>query len=94
MYIQSIHCHWILLFTACLDYSLTLNMEAVCFSETSVNFYWTAWRHISEDITNPGGVTFVCDGTTTQLASSPTKHKQPCAIQFHVWYTIHVFTWK
>jgi hypothetical protein len=32
----------------CLAYSSTLKMEAVCCSETSVNFCWTSWCHITE----------------------------------------------
>jgi hypothetical protein len=30
-------------------YSSTLKLEAVCPSETQVNFYWTTWHNITED---------------------------------------------
>jgi hypothetical protein len=36
-----------------LAYSLTLKMEAVCLSETSVDFQWTAQHYIAEDRTLP-----------------------------------------
>jgi hypothetical protein len=32
----------------CLTYSLTLKMEAICVSETSVIYRWTTWRYILE----------------------------------------------
>jgi hypothetical protein len=41
-------CFWLI---ACLAYCLTLNAEAVCCSETSVNFYQTILHHIPEDNT-------------------------------------------
>jgi hypothetical protein len=31
--------------------SSTLQMEAICSSETSVETQWTTWRHIAEDDT-------------------------------------------
>jgi hypothetical protein len=34
---------------ACLAYSLTQKTEAVCSSETSVDFQWTVLRYITED---------------------------------------------
>jgi hypothetical protein len=34
-----------------LAYSSFLKMEAVCSSETSVNFHWTAWCYVPEDNT-------------------------------------------
>jgi hypothetical protein len=34
----------------CMAYSLTLKMEAVCYSEPPVNLYQTTWSHIQEDI--------------------------------------------
>jgi hypothetical protein len=34
-----------------LGYSSTLKMDAVCSSKTSVNFEWTTWHDVSEDIT-------------------------------------------
>jgi hypothetical protein len=36
---------------SCSAYSLTLKMEAICYSEMSVNFQWTTWRYITEDST-------------------------------------------
>jgi hypothetical protein len=36
---------------SCLAYSSTLNMEAICSSENSVNFQRTTWHYISEDRT-------------------------------------------
>jgi hypothetical protein len=36
---------------SCLDYSSSLEMEAVCSSETSVDFQLTTERYISEDTT-------------------------------------------
>jgi hypothetical protein len=35
----------------CLAYSLTLKMEATCFSDMSVDFQWTTWRYIPDDRT-------------------------------------------
>jgi hypothetical protein len=40
-----------LLLVVCRAYFLNLKFEAVLFSEMSVNFYQTAWRHIREDST-------------------------------------------
>jgi hypothetical protein len=36
---------------SCSAYSSTLKMEAICFSETSVDFQRTTWRYIQEDST-------------------------------------------
>jgi hypothetical protein len=36
---------------SCLAYSYTLKMEAICFSETSVDSQWTTWYYILEEIT-------------------------------------------
>jgi hypothetical protein len=33
---------------SCLAYSSTLKMEAICCSETSVDFQWTTWRYMPE----------------------------------------------
>jgi hypothetical protein len=33
---------------SCLAYASTLKMEAICFSETSVYFYWTIRRYSPE----------------------------------------------
>jgi hypothetical protein len=38
---------------SCLDYSSTLNNDATCTSEMSVDFQWTTWPYIREDRT-PG----------------------------------------
>jgi hypothetical protein len=43
---------WFTLFS-CLAYSSTLNMEAICFSETSADFQQATWRYIPEDGTLP-----------------------------------------
>jgi hypothetical protein len=43
-----------LLFAAFLAYSLTPKMEAICSSETSVNFYWPTQHHIPEASTLQG----------------------------------------
>jgi hypothetical protein len=37
-------------FVYCSAYSSTLKMEATCSSRTSVDFQWTTWRYIPEDI--------------------------------------------
>jgi hypothetical protein len=37
---------------SCLVYSSTLKMEAICFSETSVDFQRAIWRYIPEDRTS------------------------------------------
>jgi hypothetical protein len=34
-----------------LAFSLALNMGATCYSETFIEFQWTAWYYIPEDIT-------------------------------------------
>jgi hypothetical protein len=34
---------------SCLAYSSTLKMEAICSSETSVDFQWTVWRRPKSD---------------------------------------------
>jgi hypothetical protein len=34
---------------ACLVYSSTLKMEGICFSETSLNFYWTTRHNVPDD---------------------------------------------
>jgi hypothetical protein len=39
------------LIVTCLPQSSTLNKEAVCSSETSVNLYWILWRQLLEDNT-------------------------------------------
>lgn len=38
-----------MLLAGCLVYSLTLNMEATLYSETSVNLRYTTWLHMPED---------------------------------------------
>jgi hypothetical protein len=42
---------WMPLFSAGLAYSSSLETEAVCSSETSMNLYLTSWRHIPQDST-------------------------------------------
>jgi hypothetical protein len=39
------------LLVSCLAYSLTVKMETICSSETSVDFHRTTWRYIPEDRT-------------------------------------------
>jgi hypothetical protein len=39
----------LLLLVCFLAYSLTLNMEAICSSETSVEFHWTKQRYNPEE---------------------------------------------
>jgi hypothetical protein len=34
----------------CFDYSSNLKMDAIRTSETSINFYWTTPRHVTENI--------------------------------------------
>jgi hypothetical protein len=36
---------------SCLSYSLTLKMEVICSSGTSVDFQWTTWWYVPEDRT-------------------------------------------
>jgi hypothetical protein len=48
-----------------LNYKYTVKMEAAPSSETSVNFYWTTWRHISDD----GYFYFVCQPPIRASAS-------------------------
>jgi hypothetical protein len=46
-------------------YSSTLKMEAICSSETSVDFQRTTWRDIAEDSTLKNGICF--KGTQASL---------------------------
>jgi hypothetical protein len=39
------------LFVTCLAYFLTVKMEAMCSTETLVNYKWTKWHHIPENCT-------------------------------------------
>lgn len=52
--INCIHPSWVLLaisflLVTCLVYSSALKLEALCSSQTSVNFCWTIWWHFPED---------------------------------------------
>jgi hypothetical protein len=65
---------------SCLAYTSTLKMEAICSSETSVDFQRATRRYIPEDRTLPGHTSFCAScGESPALLLQSTSSCQPQA---------------